>query len=185
MQNVVLVERPPVTTTQIGQWEQNNHPYVLPEDYKAFLLSMNGFELSWYLVQRTPVAGSVQKPQGRDAMLTGDLETTLFGRMHVNPLDEVVCVEEEVEPAFKAFDLDKMCKAGKVCLRYKSTTRCEVWHLDFSGSWAFVAASFSDYYRLLVAHLGVPRWQSIFSANGPDPTTSFWVRWLTKRCVEA
>eukprot|EP00397_Hematodinium_sp_SG-2012_P052263 GEMP01061701.1.p1 GENE.GEMP01061701.1~~GEMP01061701.1.p1 ORF type:complete len:215 (+),score=45.79 GEMP01061701.1:169-813(+) len=189
VRNVVSVERPPVTVAQLHEWEQKNDPYILPEDYKGFLLSMDGFELSWYLLQRTPnaVNGSdsmqAQSTKG-NVMLTGVLETSLFGRMHLNPLSEVIYVVEDDESPFKAFHLDNKCEGGAVCLRYKSPTRCEVWHMDLAGSWAFIAGSFSDYYRLLLAHLGIPRWQCIFSANGLDPTASFWVRWLTQRPIE-
>eukprot|EP00397_Hematodinium_sp_SG-2012_P057345 GEMP01071583.1.p1 GENE.GEMP01071583.1~~GEMP01071583.1.p1 ORF type:complete len:164 (+),score=34.95 GEMP01071583.1:170-661(+) len=142
-----------------------NHPKILPEDYKGFLLSMDGFELSWYLLQRTPnaVNGSesmqAQSTKG-NVMLTGVLETSLFGRMHLNPLSEVIYVVEDDESPFKAFHLDNKCEGGAI------------------------AGSFSDYYRLLLAHLGIPRWQCIFSANGLDPTASFWVRWLTQRPIE-
>lgn len=35
----------------------------------------------------------------------------------------------------------------------------EVWFRDVKGRWWFVTKTFSAYYRLLIAHLGVPRWQ--------------------------
>ena len=57
------------------------------------------------------------------------------------------------------FNLDDMCEAGIVALVYVGSLQPQVWFQDLGCEWSFIAASFTDYYRLLVSHLGIPRWQ--------------------------
>jgi hypothetical protein len=35
----------------------------------------------------------------------------------------------------------------------------EVWFRDLEGRWGFLADSFSNYYRMMIAHLGIISWQ--------------------------
>ena len=54
----------------------------------------------------------------------------------------------------------------------------QVWHQDKSGTWFFVAAGFTEYYRLSLVHLGIPNWQYAFSNVGLPPSTQQWMRLL-------
>ena len=45
----------------------------------------------------------------------------------------------------------------------------EIWFLDRSLQWHFLATSFTNYYRLLIAHLGLPQWQMLFTDDGLPP----------------
>ena len=47
MSQVQFIDRPPAVKREIISWESSNHPYRLPEDYKAFLLTSNGLHLEW------------------------------------------------------------------------------------------------------------------------------------------
>jgi len=167
VRNVAYREKVPISNMDIAEWEKTNAPYVLPDDYKAFLLAMNGFELSWQMVQR----------------LGMPMDNAVFGLMHLNSLESVSRIADEDSPEHPAFDLDYKCECGQVCLRYTSPTDCKIWLRDSCGEWSFIAATFNDYYRLLLAHLGIPRWQLIFTRHGLDRSSAFWVLWLTDRQV--
>lgn len=45
----------------------------------------------------------------------------------------------------------------------------EIWFLDRSLQWHFLTHSFQNYYRLLIAHLGLPQWQCLFTEDGLPP----------------
>ena len=47
----------------------------------------------------------------------------------------------------------------------------QVWFQDLSGCWHFIAKSFTDYFRLMVMHLGIPNWHYIFTDIGLDKQT--------------
>jgi tubulin polyglutamylase complex subunit 2 len=42
----------------------------------------------------------------------------------------------------------------------------EVWFLDQSDDWHFLAATFTEYYRMMLLHLGLPFWQYGFTPQG-------------------
>eukprot|EP00927_Polykrikos_kofoidii_P038660 TRINITY_DN33070_c0_g1_i1.p1 TRINITY_DN33070_c0_g1~~TRINITY_DN33070_c0_g1_i1.p1 ORF type:complete len:447 (+),score=67.87 TRINITY_DN33070_c0_g1_i1:239-1579(+) len=66
---VQLYDRPGVTPVQLEAWEAENHPYVLPEDFKAFLSVSDSVTVRW------------------SVRLRG--EVVPFGSVHVNRLDQV------------------------------------------------------------------------------------------------
>ena len=72
----------------------------------------------------------------------------------------------------RAFDLDNTCTSGRVALLYADgPQRPQVWFQDLSGCWHFIAKSFTDYFRLMVMHLGIPNWHYIFTEIGLDKQT--------------
>lgn len=72
----------------------------------------------------------------------------------------------------KVFDLDTSCIAGNVALSFhESDEEPQVWFRDKSCSWYFIAASFTDYFRLMIMHLGLPSWQYAFTDVGLDPVS--------------
>jgi len=92
------------------------------------------------------------------------------------------------------FELDNCNGYGKVCLVYKSrktdlieTVReqnikehtTEIWFLDRSLQWHYITDTFQNYYRLLIAHLGLPQWQSLFTDDGLPP---FLYQWYYMLC---
>lgn len=87
------------------------------------------------------------------------------------------------------FELDNCNGYGKVCLVYKNRkSDCiesvreqnikeqttEIWFLDRSLQWHYLADSFQNYYRLLIAHLGLPQWQTLFTEDGLPPFLYQW-----------
>ena len=82
-----------------------------------------------------------------------------------------------------AFSIDKHCKCGRVALVYArkevgSKEVPEVWFQDLSGRWNFLSKTFMVYFRMMVAHLGLPNWQYRFTDYGMDPISSQWFHLL-------
>jgi hypothetical protein len=50
----------------------------------------------------------------------------------------------------------------------------EVWFADRSGTWHFIAATFTEYVKLMAAHLGLPGWQYAFTPAGLSPYSQQW-----------
>lgn len=112
-------------------------------------------------------------------------EVIPLGNMHINSLDNIVPIEEEdpqyrddsgealignAAKKFHAFELDSSGADGRVALVYlEGKKKPQIWFQDLSCEWHFIANTFTDYFRLLIMHLGVPHWQYAFTDIGLDP----------------
>ncbi len=67
---------------------------------------------------------------------------------------------------------------AQVCLVYRADRRAapEVWFQDLACGWHYLAPSFTCYFRLAVAHLGVRGWQGCYAPCGADPVARQWMR---------
>ena len=54
----------------------------------------------------------------------------------------------------------------------------QVWFQDLGCTWWFLANTFTDYVKLMLAHLGLPHWQYAFTENGVDPVAKHWFGFL-------
>eukprot|EP00742_Colponemidia_sp_Colp-10_P006838 GILJ01007327.1.p1 GENE.GILJ01007327.1~~GILJ01007327.1.p1 ORF type:complete len:351 (+),score=31.24 GILJ01007327.1:41-1054(+) len=179
IQDVHFEERKGVLPDEIVRWEKQHHPFVLPDDFKAFLQISDGLMLRWkinLLAQQPPIP---------------------LGTMHLNQLQQVkqISIEEfvqDVEGVEKdstrternmrpvAFCIDHLCADGRLALLYRSGhTDPQVWFQGLSCMWSFLSASFTDYFRLMIMHLGMPRWQYAFTTVGLDPVSEQWIRFLS------
>ena len=71
-----------------------------------------------------------------------------------------------------AFDIDSKVKNGRLALIYKNpTAKPQIWFQDYSCQWFFIANTFTDYFRLMIMHLGLPNWHYAFTQVGLDPQT--------------
>ena len=78
----------------------------------------------------------------------------------------------EPPPTLAAFDLDVTCTSGRVALMYASADSIpQVWFQDLSGAWYYMANTFTDYFRLMVMHLGLSNWHYVFTDVGLDKVT--------------
>jgi hypothetical protein len=50
----------------------------------------------------------------------------------------------------------------------------EVWLRDLFGKWNFLATNFSNYYRMMLVHLGLESWQLLFTDLSVDPFMKPW-----------
>lgn len=48
----------------------------------------------------------------------------------------------------------------------------QVWLLDRSFNWHFLAPNFTTYFRMMLVHMGLPQWQLLFTPYGP----TLWAR---------
>lgn len=88
------------------------------------------------------------------------------------------------EAQLRAVELDASISSGRVCLLYAGGEgRAQVWFQDASCSWSFIASSFVDYFRLMVLHRGLPRWQYQYTDAGLDSVAKAWWRaFAADRC---
>jgi hypothetical protein len=76
--------------------------------------------------------------------------------------------------------MDQRVKGGKLALIYRGDPAKppQVWFQDLSCKWFFIANTFTDYFRLMIMHLGLPHWHYAFTSVGLDPLTLQWFRFL-------
>ncbi|KAJ4445825.1 hypothetical protein ANN_12510 [Periplaneta americana] len=76
------------------------------------------------------------------------------------------------------FELDACQGIGKVCLVYIHKSECEsdlkredpkIWLLDRSFEWHYLAADFTQYFRMMLVHQGLPQWQFKFTPMDLTP----------------
>ena len=78
-----------------------------------------------------------------------------------------------------AFEIDSEVKDGRLALLYRGNhQKPQVWFQDLSCQWFFIANCFTDYFRLMIMHLGIPGWQYAFTKVGLEPQTLQWFRFL-------
>lgn len=79
-----------------------------------------------------------------------------------------------------AFDIDSKVKDGRLALMFRgNNNKPQIWFQDLSCSWFFIANTFTDYFRLMIMHLGLPHWQYAFTQVGLDPQALQWFRFLS------
>jgi len=93
-----------------------------------------------------------------------------------------VSTEKSIPAAYELSSMD-----GRVVLFYRHHTedKPQIWFQDLSCTWHFIANSFTDYFRLMVAHLGLPRWLYVFTETGLDPAAKQWFRFLAPERLAA
>ncbi|XP_070175307.1 tubulin polyglutamylase complex subunit 2-like isoform X2 [Littorina saxatilis] len=98
---------------------------------------------------------------------------------------------------FRLFELDNCDNYGRVCVVYREPKQScgesdsesdsvdtdftcsgeltsEIWFLDRGMNWHYLASSFTDYFRLMIMHLGLPHWQYAFTDMGVPPQAKQW-----------
>ena len=234
--SVDFVERRGITLAEITAWEQDNAPYQLPNDYKAFLLISNGLLLRWHirhhdsefplgclhlnkLASVQPIARNAEDSDeeleenlesggllnsstnsNTNATVTerynGDFNnTTTSGKssdsgIHTSPprrtkrgpRGRIRRTLKRLPKGSAAYDVDNTCTGGTVAFFYNTKDNHDnpqVWFQDMSCKWFFIANTFTDYFRLMIMHLGLPCWQYAFTEVGLDPVSQQWFRFLS------
>ncbi|KAK7484590.1 hypothetical protein BaRGS_00024222 [Batillaria attramentaria] len=184
------VEKRPVERPVLIAWEQRNTT-LLPEDLKNFYMTSNGYHLSWSVKMENgplPLGRLHVNGIGQLARLNQPPETVSHVAPSLNDLD-LDSDDETDGPSkpkftggFRMFELDPCDGYGKVCLVYReqrqgtgsSEMTSEVWFLDRALCWHYLAATFTDYFRLMFMHLGLPHWQYAFTDIGIPPQAKQW-----------
>ncbi|XP_077202703.1 tubulin polyglutamylase complex subunit 2 isoform X2 [Paroedura picta] len=183
---VTFVEKEPAERHAIISWEQKNG-CVLPEDLKNFYMMVDGFHMTWSIKMDDNVMplgsmliNSISKLNRLGAAAAYALPNTptLADLEDTDEEEEKGNQDQPEKPHFDSrsliFELDSCGGNGKVCLVYKNTKPVvapdsEIWFLDRALYWHFITKTFTAYYRLLIAHLGLPQWQYAFTSYGISP----------------
>ncbi|XP_076465707.1 tubulin polyglutamylase complex subunit 2-like isoform X2 [Babylonia areolata] len=182
------VEKRPVERPVIIAWEQRNTT-LLPDDLKNFFMTSNGFHLSWSVKMENgpvPVGRLHINGIGQLTRLNPPTETVSHIAPSLNDLDMDSDDESDgpgkpkFSGGFRIFELDNCDNYGRVCLVYREPKegsgemKSEVWFLDRALGWHYLTATFTDYFRLMVMHLGLPYWQYTFTDIGLPPQAKQW-----------
>ncbi|XP_071498810.1 tubulin polyglutamylase complex subunit 2-like [Diadema antillarum] len=186
--NIELHERPQVMRHHLTSWEQRN-ACTLPDDLKSFYQMTDGMLLTWSV----KLDGETVQPIGRMELNPIKEVTKIAGdkiARRTNPsladldYDSDDEMAEDAPPRFdhqsRIFELDPCQGCGHVCLVYRNTKQgapaehAEVWFLDSALRWHFLSTSFSQYFRLMMVHMGLPQWQYAFTDIGLSPLSKQW-----------
>jgi len=162
----------PVVENMLSIWEESNG-CVLPEDVKKFYRTMNGLLVQWKvkfkgeeieigLVEINPV----------EALNTVTLRPNNCG-MALSDLMDTGDYEAKQQPG-NMFELSSDGQHGKICLVHKGGDDFEVWLIDMSMQWHFMAPNFCQYFRMLIFNLGIRGWQFLYTDYGLTPETKQW-----------
>lgn len=172
--NVQFFEIGGCSQKDIDEWERNNKPFILPQDLKNFLKISDGLLLRWNIKLNN--------------------EAIPLGNMHINSLETIKKIKTtdqllppkpfskniDIIKDYTAFSIDS-APDGNVCFVYKNheNENPEVWFQDYSCQWHYISEGFTEYYRLMIVHLGLPHWQYAFTSIGLDPITRVWFQFLS------
>ncbi|CAB3980617.1 Hypothetical predicted protein, partial [Paramuricea clavata] len=163
---------------------------ALPNDLKDFYMTTDGISIQWSIEfdgGTLPIGNmeinsiSSVTPINQSIVVSDDKPTLL----DIDDLSDEEDLRGNVKPHFdeknKCFELDSCLGFAKVCLVYKDIASVgvtdsspEIWLLDRSLRWAYLASSFQNYFRMLIVHLGLPLWQYRFTQVGLSPETKQW-----------
>jgi len=184
--NVKFHERVPASSGSLTLWHQNNAPYSLPNDYQQFLLSSDGLLLRWDVKfqEQTLSLGCMHLNSLSSCKpLQVDKTAIEMSEADLSPSDAGAAQAKDARwdrSYVTALDLDSTCMNGRVALLYKrGFNNPQVWFQDLSCKWNFIADTFTDYFRLMVMHLGLPHWQYSFTDLGMDRVSQQWFRLMS------
>eukprot|EP01063_Lacrimia_lanifica_P012606 TRINITY_DN19261_c0_g1_i1.p1 TRINITY_DN19261_c0_g1~~TRINITY_DN19261_c0_g1_i1.p1 ORF type:complete len:254 (+),score=71.90 TRINITY_DN19261_c0_g1_i1:64-762(+) len=163
--DVKFFDKTGVTKAAIAKWEVTNSPFQFPDDLASFLAISDGLLLRWsILLNKVPIQG--------------------LGNTHINSLAQIVRHDDgtlsEDEAAFLIDSSPQM--HGRVCLIYKTDNPGApptVWFQSLTCTWHYIAKTFTDYFRLLIMHLGLPGWCYVFTDAGLPRVTEEWFSFLS------
>mmetsp|Transcript_4963 Transcript_4963/g.9589 ORF Transcript_4963/g.9589 Transcript_4963/m.9589 type:complete len:390 (+) Transcript_4963:60-1229(+) len=196
---IQLMEKPPGTAKDITLWEKENYPFLLPQDLKNFYMLTDGLLLRWCMSMNSKdellplgcmningIAAlkkiqidsfKFRSPDVNDSESSEDDDSADSGSQPRHTISAERRKNRAADPV--VFNLDSACQDGHVALLFRSRThKPEVWFQDLACEWHFLAISFSDYFRLLVMHVGLPHWQYVFTDVGLPPASKEWFRYI-------
>ena len=197
-----FAEHGAVTGVDVAMWEQKASGCKLPEDLKALLQISDGLTLRWdaklhderlqigclhinNLLAMTEISLDLDADAAWFEILMGQgqlmpAQETRAGAPH-DQLERWRAIRREI----RAFDLDNTCTSGRVALLYADgPQRPQVWFQDLSGQWFLISRTFTDYFRVLVMHLGLPNWQYAFTEAGLDENAKRWLRFFSSERLD-
>lgn len=169
--NISLKRFPGVRQIDIRAWEHNNS-VILPEDLRAFYSSTNGFLYTYefsYDYNSTENAdtlireGSIKINGLNEIERIYGYETKNIAQIEQYGKNYVLVLSRES----KVFELAAVDNYAKVVLVYvNSYCIPSIWLYSSPMSFSYLAEDFTTYFRMCLAHLGIPCWQYIVSREG-------------------
>ncbi|XP_065168031.1 tubulin polyglutamylase complex subunit 2-like [Atheta coriaria] len=163
MQNYYLKRFAPLSEYDIVNWEHANG-VLLPADIRRFYSSMDGFLFKWLLN-------------------LGSDSNDVIGQIKINQLMDVVQIPhgntieifkdfKMVRPSLgidvKLFVIDSFGDDYRVVVvfsKFKFTNN--VWICSKENNFFYLTSDFTSYFRMCVAHLGIPCWQMLYTTGKP------------------
>lgn len=170
-ERVSRVESKPLvgaTEMELQLWEQKNSPHVFPDDLKHFYYITNGLSVKWFATfcENPTLVGHfcLTSLQDVQRLSITDLPSQCRAA-DKHRLDLTKIAHKELV----GFSLEASPKYGTVALVYLEE-KPQIWFRDIRGSWSFLAKTFTNYYRMMIAHLGIISWQ--VSSHEQDQRTT-------------
>jgi len=186
--NVHSMDTGCATVKMIHHWEQS-YSCVLPLDLKNFYLTMDGLLIQWdvKVADKTKALGNIDINSIESLTCLKEHFTTLG--VDFNMLNDLLDGGNDGQGRVKPNIKDKMfllqCNVfyGKVCwVMPKDTdvrsTKSTIWFLDRSLQWHFLSSSFTQYFRMLVYHMGIQGWQYSFTNIALPSDTQKWFHYF-------
>ncbi|XP_050079602.1 tubulin polyglutamylase complex subunit 2-like [Anopheles maculipalpis] len=137
----------PCQTAQINAWEAANG-VRLPSDMKKFYQSTDGLNVQW-------------------TYQYSKLETHRVGHLKIPRLAELRNLKLNIPE--KVFEIDSIGDVAKIYLVYLTSgiTIPKIYLVESANMKGHLLAdSFATYFRMSIAHLGLPHWQLAFASCG-------------------
>lgn len=147
-------ERQGVAEVTIAKWEEENAPYKLPDDYKAFLQISDGLSINWKIKKNDQIYpfGCMHLNRLRDikpikedefifSSIGSEYEESEEDEMELKDIDEEKEEDKDDNPmpssliknVIAGFDMDSRVKDGRLALMYKNTyDKPQIWFQDLS-----------------------------------------------------
>ncbi|CAF0714587.1 unnamed protein product [Adineta steineri] len=174
---VHVKDKRPCLSDGFVEWEEKNS-CELPDDLKRFYIVSDGLEIRWSFKNTNT-----------------KLSSAFIGKMYINSLNNLTRITtsgpkqmaiaelndffEKDTPRFNTqswhiFELDPCDGHECVCLVYNPHRETSIWFLDRSLHFHRLASTFTDYYRLLLLHCGLPYWHYKYTDFGIPPYILHW-----------
>lgn len=157
----------------IRTWEHNNG-VILPEDLRAFFSSTNGFLYTYdfsYDYTTTENGnkfmrqGKIEINQMNDLVRIYGYETKNVEQ--IQQLSNTYKFKLHLSRESKVFELSLVDDNSKVVLVYiNSYSTPNIWLYNSDMSFYYLTEDFTTYFRMCLAHLGIPCWQYAFTKEG-------------------
>lgn len=161
---------PGVRQVDIRNWE-HNHGLILPEDLRAFYSSTNGF------LYKYSFSYDVNCDEAKKHFQTGSIE--------VNPLESLSLIYDydtnntaaeivkndagfklQLTKDSKVFQLASVYNGHVVIVYLNNYSTANVWLYTANMQFHYLADDFTTYFRMSIAHLGIPCWQFLYAPEG-------------------
>nr|XP_045611877.1 tubulin polyglutamylase complex subunit 2-like [Procambarus clarkii] len=199
VQDVSVVVRGGVERASVVAWEQR-HNVALPAALRALYTATDGFKLTWNYA----TAGKVLPLGNMEIHPLGRVNRLGSGRGSGDPLapsiTDLALAEDPPSPAehpqhrpggsrppltppptfhsSKMFEVDSCQGFGRVVVAYpgrgETFPEGSYWFIDLSLRPHQLAPDTHTFWRLMLAHLGMPQWQALVAGLGLTPWARQW-----------